>query len=193
MQKKYTIEKVNDEFIRPVTSLADKLAYSNLSEDERQGGFLLPYSESQYRNFAKHAEYFYILSIDKRLIGFLLAHSSAKIDFFGEEVYLHMKTLQKKPFIVVRQIGIDPEFSKRGYALSLYNFLIKSIGKDTSHDLKIIGFIWKCPPNPASEKFHKALGCKELEIYHLKTGEGAVGIWAYTIKRSANDTAHNRA
>lgn len=48
----------------------------------------------------------------------------------------------------------------------------------------MIGFILKQPHSPASEKFHRAVGWKELETYHLKSGEGVVGIWTCKIAHS---------
>lgn len=191
MRQTLTFEKVTDEFVPAVTALADKLAFSNSSEEERQQGFLLPYTEDQYRDYAKHAEYFFVLRLGKQVIGFVLAHSSEKIDLFGGEIYLHMRKLQTQPFIVGRQVGIAREFSHKGYARKLYNFLFKYLKKDIARYPTVMGFIWKHPPNPASEKFHRALGWKELETYHLKSGEGAVGIWERTIASTGLDASRS--
>lgn len=175
------IVKATDEVVPAITALANKLALPNLSEEERQKGFLLPYTADQYRDFTQRAEHFYILCFDKRLIGFVLAHSSEKIDLFGGEVYLHIKNIESRPFIVVRQICIDPEFSNKGYGRKLYDFLFTRINEGSTRYSRALSFIWKRPPNLASEKFHRAVGWKELKIYSLKYGDGAAGIWARTI------------
>jgi predicted GNAT superfamily acetyltransferase len=178
--------KATDEYIPAVTSLADRVALSHLSEEERQRGFLRPYTQSKYQDFARHAEHFYVLLLDKLLSGFVLAHSSDKIDLFGQEVYLRMKEIQELPFIVVRQICIAPEISNKGYGRKLYDFLFKRAEEDIPKYRAAVNFIWKTPPNPASEKFHTALGWKELETYTLKNGTGVVGIWAHAINTTGN-------
>lgn len=181
MPKTLTIEKISNEFIPAVAALAAKLSPSNLSEEDRRKGFLLPYTEAQYREFARRAEHFYILRDGKQVVGFVLAHSNELSHLFEEEVYLYIQSRQTRPFLVVRQIGVAPEFKNRGYGRMLYAFLSKRVEKDIARYPMMIGFIWKRPPNTASEKFHRALGWKELETYHLRSGDGVVGIWARTI------------
>jgi GNAT superfamily N-acetyltransferase len=181
-----SIARATDEVVPAITALANTVAPPNLSEEERQNGFLLPYTADQYRDFTQRAEHFYVAHLDKQVIGFVLAHSSEKIDLFEGEVYLHMKTLESRPFMVVRQICIAPEFSHKGYGRKLYDFLFARVHEDSTRYPKALTFIWKsCPglglPNPASERFHRAVGWKELEIYARTNGDGVAGIWARTI------------
>lgn len=183
MRNKPKIDKATNEFIPAIAALAEKLSLSNLSNEQRQGAFLLPYTEAEYLDFAMRAEHFYVLWLGEQLLGFILAHGSETIDAFGGEVYLHMKNLLKEPFIVVRQICIAPEFLHRGYGRRLYEFLFERAEKDIPGYRKMLSFIWKHPPNLASEKFHRKLGWTELETYSLKNGAGAVGIWVATTKR----------
>ncbi len=182
--KKLRINNVTDEFIQPVTSLANRVALSHLSEKERKWGFLVPYTESQYKSFTRDAEHFYVLCLENRPIGFVLAHSNDKIGLFGGEVYLHLKNLQRLPFLVVRQICIDPEFSHKGYGRKLYEFLINRAAEDPANYRTMVCFIWKSPyHNQSSEKFHRTIGWKELKTYILKNRSGAVGIWGLAIDR----------
>lgn len=185
-RKTLRIDKATEQFVPAITALADKVALSHLSEVARQGGFLLPYTEAEYRDFARRAEHFYVLFLDEQLIGFVLAHSSETIDLFGGEVYLHIKDVQRQPFIVVRQICIAPEFSDKGCGRKLYDFLFKRAEEDIAGYRTMVCFIWKSPPNPASEKFHRAVGWKELETYTLKNSNGVVGIWARAINTTGN-------
>lgn len=175
------IDRLNDEMVPAITALADRVALSKLSEESKQSGFLIPYTEAQYRDFARLAEHFYVLHDGRQAIGFVLAHHSEKIDLWDEEIYLHIKHTQTEPFVVIRQICVAPEFSGRGYGRKLYDFLFERIGKFSPSYRKAICFIWKLPPNPASEKFHRAVGWSELETYSLKNGKGVVGIWARMI------------
>ena len=88
----------------------------------------------------------------ERLIGFVLAHSSERIALFGGEVYVHMKETQKRPFVVVRQIAIDPEFSNRGCGRKLYEFLAERAKATGGQHPTLAGFIWKRPSNHPRER-----------------------------------------
>ncbi len=172
------IDRATGEHIPAITALAKKVAPKNQSAVKEQNGFLRPYNAAQYKDFVQHAEHFYVLRLGKRPIGFVLAHSDEQIDRWKGEVYLHIKNTQKSPFVVVRQICIDPEFSRKGYGRGLYDFLFKYSDLDTTRYTKAIAFIWKHPTNPPSKKFHSAEGWAELEPpYRLKDGQGVVGIW----------------
>jgi predicted GNAT superfamily acetyltransferase len=178
------IDKATDELVPAITALANKVALSKLSDEQRQKGFLVPYSAEEYGDFARRADHFYVLCLGKQLIGFVLAQASDKPELSDDDIYLHIKTTRPQPLILVRQICIAPEFSGRGYGRKLYDYLFKRAGTHPGFDWTAVCFIWKSPANPASEKFHKALGWEELETYTLKNGDGVVGIWARTIRRS---------
>jgi predicted GNAT superfamily acetyltransferase len=102
------------------------------------------------------------------------------IDLFGGEAYVHMKELETRPFIVVRQIGIAPGCSHHGYAQRLYDFIYEHAKQDTARYAAMMCFVWKQPSNLASENFHRAVGWKEMETYQFENG-GVVGIWARSI------------
>jgi len=178
------IDRATVKLVPDITALAKKLARKKLSKEERQKGWLIPYEETQYKDFVQHAEHFYVLHFGKQLIGFVLAHSNEQIDRFGDEIYLHIKTIQTPPFIVVRQICIDPAFSNKKYGRDLYEFLLKYSDLNRAHYRKAICFIWKNPPNLGSEEFHRKVNWEESETYTLKNGKGVAGIWARTIEHS---------
>lgn len=177
------IDRATDELVNDITALANKVARQEVPYVERQNGFLRPYKEDEYKQFVYHAEQFYVLRHGERLIGFVLAHSDGQIDQFGEEVYLHIKTTQTGPFLVVRQICIDPEFSRKGYGQGLYEFLFKYSDADISRYRKAVCFIWEKPLNEASEEFHRKVGWTKCESYSLDDSEGRVGIWEIAKER----------
>ena len=165
------IDRATREHVPAITALATSLAV------ERPSGFLVPYNAAQYEDFAHHAEHFYVLHLGKRLIGFVLAHSDEQIDRWPEEVYLHIKNIQTSPFIVVRQICIDPEFPRERYGHGLYDFLFNYSDLDTTLYPKAVAFIWERPTNLASKGFHTKEVWDELEApYRLKDGR-VVRIW----------------
>jgi predicted GNAT superfamily acetyltransferase len=165
-------------FLPAISALAEKVAFSTLSENQRSAGFLLPYSEIEYRTFINFAEHFYVLADSKTLAGFVLAHTSEKIGLFGwEEIYDYISRMKSGPFIVVRQICVDPDYSTKGYGRKLYEELFEHTQNEKALHPVAVGFIWQRPCNLASEKFHRALGWKKIDTYALKNGEGVVGIW----------------
>lgn len=180
----WRIDRATGKSVSAITALANRVALLNLSEEQKQRGFLLPYTAAQYSDFTRLADHFYILHVGKQFTGFVLAHSSEKIDLSDEEVYLHTKDTEANPFIVARQICVAPEFSNRGYGRKLYAFLFACAEKDIPRYQTAICFIWKHPHNQASEKFHRAVGWEEQETYILKNGDGVVGIWIHTITSS---------
>jgi hypothetical protein len=175
------------EFLPAIAALADKVDIQKLSEEQRCAGFLIPYSESQYRTFVNHAEHFYVLAAANKLIGFVLAHTSEQIDLFGrkiglsgrEEVYDYIARLIREPFIVVRQICVDPGYpTKNNYGRKLYEELLVHIRRAKVPHPFAVGFIWERPwHNCRSEKFHQDLGWKKIDTYALTDSEGVVGIW----------------
>jgi predicted GNAT superfamily acetyltransferase len=127
-----------------------------------------------------------------RRMGETREHSSSQIDQYGGEVYLHIKTAQTQPFFVIRQICVDKDHCHNGYGRTLFDYLIQQFARDTTQDCQAIDFIWKQPPNRASEEFHKKLGFKELGIYALKDRERVTGIWGRMIKQSEAPLGHGK-
>lgn len=177
MTQTVIISRATEAVIPAIVAIANGVALPFLSEEQRLKGFLLPYTDVEYRDFAKRAEYFYVLALDQEPIGFVLAHSSEKIDLFGGEVYLHIKDTQTPPFIIVRQTGIAQGFAHKGYGRMLYEFLFQQVRDGIHRYPRAVCFIWKTPPNRASEQFHRAVGWKEVETYSLRNDDGVVGIW----------------
>lgn len=164
-----------------IVSLANRLARTDSLRQKDNNGFLVPYSEAEYRKFVAEADFNYVLFVDGRFSGFLLAYSSHKIDQFGGEVYDYINRTQKGSYLVVRQVCIAPELSHKGLGTKLYNHLFEAATKNSKQFSSAFCFIWKNPPNSESERFHKALGWREIETYHLINGDGEVGIWKYTL------------
>jgi predicted GNAT superfamily acetyltransferase len=164
--------------VSAIATLAKKVELSPFSEERHPTGFLIPYTEDEYRKFAVHAEHFYVLSSGDKFAGFALAHTSSILALFGEEeVYDHIAKSRRKPFILVRQICVDPNYSNRGYGRRLYEYLFEQIRRANQGEKTAVAFIWESPPNQASENFHRATGWSKVETYPLKKGRRIVGIW----------------
>lgn len=170
-----------------IVSLANRLARIDNSSQKNNNGFLVPYSEAEYRRFAEEADFFYVLVVGGRVSGFLLAHSSQKTGQFGGEVYDYIDHAQKGSYLIVRQVCIAPEMSHKGLGKKLYNHLFKAATETSKQFSAAFCFIWKNPPNSESERFHKAIGWREIETYRLLNGDGEVGIWKYTLVNPKQD------
>jgi GNAT superfamily N-acetyltransferase len=165
-----------------ISALSRKLAFHQSEDTQLHRGFLKPYSDDEYRKFILAAEYFYVLSVQNKVVGFVLAHAKSKIGLLGEEeIYDHIAETRRGRFVVVRQICIDPDYSERGFGQRLYDHLFDQLRSTRAHDKTAVAFIWQRPLNSASAKFHKATGWSSVDTYELKDGSGAVSIWERAI------------
>ena len=178
------IVTATEQLIPRVSDLANECSFEKLSQKERQErGFLFPYSADEYSVFVRSAVHFYVSEEEDEIRGFLLAHSSDQIEQFGGDIYLHIKRTEKEKFIAVRQVCTRFQYRGQGYAKKLYDHLFKAVEKDPANPRLAIGFIWRTPPNPSSERFHQKLGFRLIGTHSCRYpfGDGEVGIWARTI------------
>lgn len=164
-----------------IVSLANKLERTDAFSQKGNNGFLLPYSEVEYRRFVEEADFFYVLFAGGRVSGFLLAHSSQKTGQFGGEVYDYIDRTQKESYLIVRQVGVAPELSHTGLGAKLYEHFFEAATENSEKFTAAFCFIWKAPLNSESERFHKAIGWSEIETYRFLNGDGEVGIWKYSL------------
>jgi GNAT superfamily N-acetyltransferase len=172
------IVKTTESLVPGVVNVAQATAEGSVSVDQReQLGFLRPYTSGEYLRFTQTADHFYSVLEGKTLVAFLLAHSSDKIET-TEEVYTYIKSAQRGPFIVARQVAVVPDSARKGYGRALYNHLVQQTAAGPVKYRTAIGFIWKRPnQNHASESFNRKMGAREIGTYTLKGGRGLVGIW----------------
>lgn len=175
------IKGASERDVAGIVSLANRLERTENLSQKDNNGFLLPYSEAEYRRFIAEADFFYVLLVGGRVSGFLLAHSSQKTGQFGGEVYDYIDRTQKGSFLIVRQVCVAPELSHKGLGTKLYNHLFEAATENGKQFTAAFCFIWKNPPNSESERFHKAIGWREIETYRLLNGDGEVGIWKYSL------------
>jgi predicted GNAT superfamily acetyltransferase len=57
------------------------------------------------------------------------------------------------PLVVVKQVCTHPDWRRRGIAGQLYRAVLKHEG-----DRQVVAAVVSDPPNPASERFHHAMG-----------------------------------
>lgn len=172
-----SIAKASHADVRNICMLAHKITDVGGAAEKKNNGFIIPYTENEYHEFAEHADYFFTLYSGDILTGFVLAHSSQKTNEFGGEVYKFINESIDDEYIIVRQICVDPEYSRKGYGKMLYEHIFRLARKSSNKYAGAICFIWKKPLNMESEKFHNKTGWKEINTYSLKNGKGRVGIW----------------
>jgi GNAT superfamily N-acetyltransferase len=190
------IVKTTGDLVPRVVEIAEATAEDKLSaEQKRHFVFLRPYSAEQYMRFTQLADHFYSVLEGDRLVAFLLAHASDKIEL-TEEVYAYIQSKQTKPFIVTRQLTVAPDLVRKGYGRILYNHMIERATTGSVKYETAIGFIWKEPNhNVASEDFNRKMGSREIGTYTLKDGRGLVGIWEIPLiaNRGCQQSIHDNA
>ncbi|MHA1584605.1 MAG: GNAT family N-acetyltransferase [Promethearchaeota archaeon] len=125
--------------------------------------------ESYYLNLIKDPEVSIYIAMDSRndIIGFASFHlnkadirkfrkSVEKIDADSPE-NLDLLTNSEKQFIYLDQIGVNPEFHRKGVGKLIFQKACQNFTKN------IISFIVKSPlDNQASEKWHESLGFTQI-------------------------------
>lgn len=141
-----------------IKSLSRAYQIDSLSEKEKEiHGFLVSgFSESSYLDFIARAEFFYVLSIDSIIEGFILAYNDTFLDdtdFLKNEI---MKRVNK-PFVILKQICIGKTKLKKGYGRKLYEYLFQQ-----TKQTPVLAAIVLDPYNAVSIEFHEKLGFNKL-------------------------------
>lgn len=122
-------------------------------------------SEETYGKMIKNYEHCYVCEEKDRVVGFLIASS---INLMDKESEIFSFLLNKdlfKDFIYIFQVGVSPDFQRRGIASTLYNKLFE--------ESKIDNFMVitsKNPFNKASRELHLKLGFRDIDIFKWSDG-----------------------
>ncbi len=172
-----TIRRARVEDAAAVACLARKVAIGDTDGSEHPRGFLIPYTEQEYEDYARRADFFEVLELQGMLRGFVLAHSGGMSAAFGGEVYEHIRVSHPGSHLVVRQICVDPDCAGLGLGRALYASVLERARCAQPPLHTALCFIWEHPANDASAHFHAATGWHRMESFVLRDGRGRVGIW----------------
>ena len=153
------IRKAEQKDIRAIIEIIKSVHIKNINN--KDNGFLASedLSEISYSRMIRDYEYCYVCEVENNVVGFLIASSKGLMDK-GSEIYSFLNTGSSEDFIYIFQIGISPNFQRKGMGALLYKQLFK--------DARIKKFrviTSKDPLNNASRKLHQKLGFKEISVF----------------------------
>ena len=151
-------------------SVSLKHLRSQYTVDIEKVGFLVSeFTKNQYLNFIETAEHFLVLHEGSKLVGFVLAYSSEKIDPTKEETNMFIKDNLCDKFVLIKQVCVSSVCRGKGYGKLLYRELFARIihfyGGDDGTRRPLYTVIVKRPLNQVSIDFHESTGFTETDKY----------------------------
>ncbi|WP_143232588.1 GNAT family N-acetyltransferase [Actinoplanes regularis] len=121
-------------------------------ESAMTDGFLVSdFDIGDYRRLLERAEYFYVVRVQKRLAGFVIAYGKDRVQ--GDE-WLNVRLGDFfDDFIVIKQVCVSLGHAGQGIASLLYNRVI-----DRNPDINIAAAVVTDPENRPSTGLHRKLG-----------------------------------
>jgi predicted GNAT superfamily acetyltransferase len=149
---------------KEVAKLADSIDLANVEDPASKGFLAANYTENDYSNFIKIANFAFILEVGDELVGFLVAYGSELVDP-KDEFNMHVKRTICDRFVTVRQIFLSPkdEFRRKHFGSHLYKHLYQRVMEHYSEEetpRPIVGDIVMTPVNVPSRDFHLNTGFK---------------------------------
>ncbi|WP_446010277.1 GNAT family N-acetyltransferase [Candidatus Electrothrix sp.] len=153
-----TIEQATAEHLTDIFNLSRSLSLQRMpSEQSEQLGFLVSeFTQEEYLSYIEKADHFYVLYEGDTLCGFLYAYSS---DLIAEDEWMNqlIKSKHPEPFVLIKQICIQPFLMGKGLATHLYQHLFQQTA-----DCPLFTVIVTEPYNQRSVDFHKGHDFKEI-------------------------------
>ncbi len=116
-------------------------------------GFLVSgYNAEQYLELCSLADCFYVVEEPYGIVGFLLAYSLGRAGIC-DPTEQAIRRKDSRPFILAKQVCVEPNFAGKGYGQRLYRHLFK-----TRPTLPTVAAIVVNPLNLRSIQFHDRLG-----------------------------------
>lgn len=143
-----------------------------------EGGFLVSaYTEDDYRARLETAEHFHVAVKGDKVLGFVLAYSSDRVDH-GEWLNRRIKE-SLGGFLVIKQVCVAKDAARGGIGSLLYYHVL-----DQWKASPVIAAVVDEPPNTASAGFHRKLGFEELTRLTPPDGMRRV-VW---VRRKSRET-----
>ncbi len=136
----------------------------SLHYPERKDGFLIQKRPvEEFKKILGICKYFFIAEVGRRVVGYLIVMDETA-DFLDNEIF-SFYVGRYKNFVFIEQIGVLPDYQRRGIGRALYKKLLEIERKRV-----LVDFMIK-PRNSQTISFHKTIGFKSIgDIIHLKNG-----------------------
>jgi ribosomal protein S18 acetylase RimI-like enzyme len=149
--KELSIKKATSEHLTDIFNLARSLSLQRMPpEQAEQLGFLVSeFQKEDYVSYIEKADHFYVLHEGDNLCGFLYAYSS---DLIASDEWMNqlIKSKYPDPFVLIKQICIQPHLIGKGLATHLYRHLFQQTA-----DCPLFTVIVTEPHNQRSVAFHE--------------------------------------
>lgn len=168
------IRKARQDDVETVFNLAERYV---LKDEDKEGatveGFLVAnFNLEKYRLFVNKADMFYVLEIDKKIVGFILAATSETF-LFDQLAHNKIREINDQSYVLIKQICVDIDYKGRGYGQRLYQYVM-----DKSSGRNIYAAIVLEPENTRSVHFHESLDFFKYFEY-TPDDERKRGLWMW--------------
>ncbi|MFW5841657.1 MAG: N-acetyltransferase family protein [Bacillota bacterium] len=137
---------------------------NQLIDTKKQSSFLVSdFTIDDYKAFIQTLKHFYVYVNKDTVLGFLFAYEKDDLDLMLR-VNQQIVHDAKNPFLVIKQVGIDPEQKRQGIGSKLYSFLMDK----TDHDIYLA--VTLVPYNKASMAFHKHMNF--VQVFNVNEKDG---------------------
>ena|GEM_PF-329063 len=147
-----------EEHMKRVTEIAHENALGQVLEsEERQYGFLTAdLNEEEYREYLQETDYFYVVEVDGRIEGFVLACESGTVR--GDNEMSRLLSLAYPEAVLIRQVCVSRDRVSQGIGRLLYQRLFLTTG-----ELAVVAVVVVEPLNGRSVGFHQKMGFSPIE------------------------------
>lgn len=150
------IRPVAKEDLNKIHIIANQNSLSNINSKDIKNGFLVPeYSGFSYSDCIEKYKHFYVLTEDNIVRAFLLGYEQGDLNW-NNFVNKRIKRRSTREFALIKQICVDRDCFKRGFASMLYTHFIDMVKTD------IYLAVVLEPYNEASIEFHNSLGFEQV-------------------------------
>lgn len=153
----FTIAKATPEDAPAIHGILTRWLLYKTPEADRANGFLISgFTEQDYARFASECEYFFKAMDGDRIAGVVVACESSHITPEDAKNSL-LKYSLNKPFVLVKQVFIAPDYGGCNVGSQLYNHLFRVIPQQRP----VVAVIVMEPMNVTSCRFHARRGFSE--------------------------------
>ena len=150
------IRKARLKDAQTIYNIAQSNRLDGMSEDAKESGFLVSeFTLEQYQHYITDYEHFYVFTYKDNVKGFIYAYSKEDTDMslvVNQQIDQHSGS----DFLIIKQICVERESMKMGYATMLYEYLLEKVS------VPVYAAIVEVPYNEASVHFHQKMLFKRV-------------------------------
>lgn len=180
-----TIMRAGADHVDRIAEIAESWHPEGRADTElsRDGFLVSDFDQLQYKRLIDEADYAFVAVINDRVVGFLIGYPGEDSALFNDSIGQRLVT-RIDPFVVIKQVAVDREYTSYGVATKLYLHIIKTV-----RGVRLIAATVDTPPNKRSRRFHQRLGF--TEIFRLPHPDGRLRtVWRYSTEHVSDELLH---